>query len=116
MMKLTMTALATLAIAGCAAVTVPPTELASSEASIRGAEEMGANGLPPARLHLQLARDQTEEAKKMAADGDSRAPLVLARAQSDAELALGLAREAKVHAEAVRATEALAALHARANP
>lgn len=116
MMKPMMTSLAALAFAGCAAVTVPAAELASSEASIRGAEEMGASGVPPARLHLQLARDQTEEAKKMAASGDTRAVLVLARAESDAELALGLAREAKVHAEALRATEALAALHARANP
>jgi len=116
MMKLTMTSLAAFAIAGCAAVTIPPTEIATSEGSIRGAEEMGANGVPAARLHLQLARDQTEEAKRMAAGGNDRATLVLARAESDAELALGLAREAKVHTEALKATEALAALHARANP
>jgi hypothetical protein len=116
MMKQWMTALGALALAGCAAVEVPPAQLASSEGSIRGAEEMGANGVPPAKLHLQLARDQTEEAKKMAASGDERAVLVLARAEADAELALGMAREAKVHAEAQRATEALAALHARANP
>ena len=36
----------------------------------------------------------------MAADGDERAVLVLARADSDAELALGLAREAAVHGDA----------------
>ena len=69
-----------------------------------------------ARLHLQLARDQTDEAKKMAASGNDRAVLVLARAESDAELAVGLAREAKVHTDAVKATQDLAALHGRATP
>jgi len=116
MMKRLMTSLAAIGIAGCAAVVVPPAQLASSEGSIRGAEEMGANGVPPAKLHLQLARDQTEEAKRMAARGDERSVLVLARAEADAELALGMAREVKVHTEAVRATEALAALHNRATP
>jgi hypothetical protein len=40
----------------------------------------------------------------------------MARAESDAELALGLAREATVHIEAVRATEDLKAVRARGNP
>lgn len=116
MMRQLMIALATLGVAGCAAVHIPPRQLESSEASIRGAEEMGAQGTPNARLHLLLAREQSDAAKKMAADGDERAVLVLARAESDAELALGLAREASVHAEAVKAAAALAALNAPVNP
>src|SRR5205085_1180124 len=46
-----LAAVAALALAGCAAVVIPPAQLASAEASIRGAEEMGAEGLPAAKLH-----------------------------------------------------------------
>jgi hypothetical protein len=73
-------------------------------------------GVPAAKLHLQLAKDETETAQKMAAAGDQRSTLVMARAESDAELALGLAREATVHIEAVRATDDLKAVRARGNP
>jgi hypothetical protein len=72
--------------------------------------------VPEARLHLQLAKDQTETAKKMAANGEERSLLVLARAESDAELALGLAREVSVHAEAVRANDDLKAVRDRGTP
>jgi hypothetical protein len=108
--------LAVLGLAGCTTVQLPADRLGKSEASIRGAEEVGASGVPDAKLHLQLAKDQTVTAKKMAADGDKRATLVLARAESDAELALVLAREVSVHADAVRATEDLKAVRARVTP
>ncbi len=102
--------------ASCAAIQISPDRLEHSQASIRGAEELGANGVPQARLHLQLAKDQNEEAKKMAAKGDDRAELVLARAEADSELALGLAREAEVHGDATRAAEDLKALQSRGAP
>jgi len=108
-----MMSLAVLGLAGCTTVQMPADKLEHSEASIRGAEEVGASGVPAARLHLQLAKDQTETAKKMAANGEQRAVLVLARAESDAELALGLAREVSVHVDAVRATDDLKAVRDR---
>ena len=116
MMKKLMMSLAVFGLAGCATVQLPADRLQHSEASIRGAEEVGASGVPAAKLHLQLAKDQTETAKKMAAAGDKRALLVLARATSDAELAIGLAREVSVHVDAVRATEDLKAVRERGNP
>jgi hypothetical protein len=117
MMTKVMTSLAVLGLAGCATTTtIPPYQLDRSQASIRGAEEIGALSVPAAALHLQLAKDEMEEAQKMATHGDQRAPLVMARAQSDAELALVLAREVKVHADAVRAGEDLKAVRARSNP
>jgi len=116
MMKHLMTAVAVVSLAGCAAVQLAPDRLERSEASIRGAEEVGAANVPAAKLHLQLAKDQTVAAKKLAADGDERAPLVLSRAEADAELALVLAREATVHAAAVKATEELQAVQARGTP
>jgi len=107
MMKKVMMSLAVLGLAACTAVQIPADRLEKSQASIRGAEELGASGVPAAKLHLQLAKDQTDTAKKMAANGDNRALLVLARAESDSELAIGLAREVAIHADATRAAEDL---------
>ena len=116
MMTKVMTVFAALGLAGCATAPIPAYALDRSEASIRGAEEVGAAGVPAAALHLQLAKDETETAKKMATAGDERAMLVMARAESDAELALGLAREVTVHTDALKATEDLKAIRARGNP
>ena len=108
--------LSALALAGCATLQLPADRLQSSEASIRSAEEMGASAVPAARLHLQYAKDETAAAKKLAEEGDERALVMLAKADADAELALGLAREVKVHSEAERAAEDLKALRARPSP
>jgi hypothetical protein len=116
MMKKLMISLTVFGLAGCTAVQLPADRLEHSEASMRGAEEVGASGVPAAKLHLQLAKDQTQTAKQMAAAGDKRALLVLARAESDAELAIGLAREVSVHVDAVKATEDLKAVRERGNP
>ncbi|MBI5547653.1 MAG: DUF4398 domain-containing protein [Deltaproteobacteria bacterium] len=113
MLQRTPLFLAILALGGCTAIQIPPDRLARNEASIRGAEEVGAMGDPAARLHLQLAKDQTVAAQRLAGNGDNRALLVLARAESDAELALAMAREASVHADALRAAEDLKALQER---
>ena len=107
---------AVLAVAGCAAIQLPPDRLERNKATLSSAEEVGAMGVPQAKLHLQMAKDQTETAKRMAARGDQRAVLVLGRADSDAELALGMAREASVHADALRAAEDLKAVRARGAP
>jgi hypothetical protein len=112
----TVMTLVFLAVSGCAAIQIPPDRLEGNEASMRGAEELGASGVPAAKLHLQLAREQTISAKKLAADGDDRAVMMLARAQSDAELSLGLAREVSVHADAQRAADELKAVRARGTP
>ena len=116
MMKELMMSLAVLGLAGCTSLQLPADRLEHSEASIRGAEEVGASGVPAARLHLQLAKDQVDTAKKMAAAGQDRSVLVLARAESDAELAIGLAREVSVHADALRAAEDLKAVRDRGTP
>jgi hypothetical protein len=113
---ISLAGLALVGMAGCASVQIPADQLERSEASIRGAEETGADAVPAAKLHLQLAKDQTESAKKMAANGDERAVLVLARAESDGELALVLAREVAVHTSALQAMDDLKAVHARGTP
>ncbi len=112
-MKKTLLSLAVFAVSGCAAIQIPTDRLERNEASIRSAEGLGANSVPNARLHLQMAKDQTVVAKRMAEDGDERAILVLSRAEADAELALGMARETAVHSDALKAAEDLKVVQAR---
>lgn len=89
--------------AGCAHTQVPTEELANSKSAIRSAELAGAENVPPAALHLQYAREQMSWAQDMIQQGDSRrAALMLDRAESDAELALSLAREEPVRQDAQR--------------
>jgi len=92
--------------AGCASAPVPSDRVAASEASIRAAEEVGAPGVPPAALHLQLAREQVEVARELIRQHrNERARYMLLRAEADAELALSLAREHAVQADAQRALD-----------
>lgn len=76
----------------------------STAAAVRSASEVGAEKDPQATLHLKYAQDQSEDAKKLIANGDNkRAEMMLARARADAELALMLAR---AHTEETEATSA----------
>lgn len=80
---------------GCAGGTLPTEQLASAEASVRAAQELGAQNVPRAELHLRLAKEQVDRAHKLADDGDEdRAKMQLERARADAELAVALARQA----------------------
>ncbi len=104
--------LATLGLGlGCSSGPVPTDRLTSTGAAIRAANEVGAKGVPQAALHLKLAVDQLEHAKKLIDDKENdRAAMVLLRAEADAELAVALAREAQFSAEAQRAQEKLRSL------
>lgn len=83
---------------GCASTPVPTEQLASTEASVRAAQELGAARVPRAKLHLQLAQNQVARARQLSNDGDNdRAKVVLTRARADAELAVALTREAAVY-------------------
>ncbi len=86
--------------AGCAARAPVPTErFIASQASIRAAEEVGADMVPRADVHLRLAREQVERARRLSTEGTrDRARLMLMRAQADAELALAYAREERAEA------------------
>ena len=57
--------------------------------------------MPQASLHLQLAKEELENAKRLAAnDEKERAVSMLSRAEVDAELAVALSREDAEKAEA----------------
>ena len=105
-------AIAFVSLVKCASTTASSEHAAATtEAPIRAAEELGANKVPEAALHLQLAKDETEQAKQLVKDGNKRrAQTMLMRAQADAELALALAREAPTKAEAEKAAEQVKAL------
>lgn len=79
-------------VGGCASA--PPTQrIEASTSAIRAAQELGAERVPTAALHLQLAKEQSEHAKKLIEDGKhEEATLLLMRAEADADLAVALAR------------------------
>src|SRR3954470_18306377 len=105
-MRLVATAFV-LSLVACGGSIPPPSDrLATAEAASRSARELGADREPKAALHLKLAQEQIDSAKKLMADGDNkRADLVLQRASSDAELAVMLAKENNASAEAQKAKE-----------
>ena len=100
----------------CASVSPPTARLSDAEAAIRGASEVEANSVPRAALHVRLAQEQVDKAKRFMQDEQhDRADLALRRAEADAELAIALAREheMKTKATAARAkVEKLRAAHA----
>lgn len=87
----------------CATV---PLHTDDSTSAIRAAEEVGANQVPRASLHLQLAKESLAKATKLSENGDTaEARSLLMRAEADAELAVVLSREAAEKQEAVKAIE-----------
>ena len=106
---LSMIALAGLTAAACGGSYPQPTErLASTEAAIRSAKELGAQNDPQAALHVKLADEQVQTAKSLIRDDkNKRADLVLQRASSDAELAVMLTRERAAKTDADKARENL---------
>lgn len=94
------------ACVACATMSaVPNDRLAASQASLRGAQEAGAESDPQARLHLKMAADELALAQKAIAEQrNGEAALLLERSRADAELAVGLARKAQAEADAQQAT------------
>ncbi len=104
------------AMGGCASAYPPPTQrMAEAMATIRGAEEVGANNDPQGQLHLRLAQEELRNAKILADNGDNRrADFVLIRATADADFALAEAREATAIANAADAVKQASAMRTAA--
>lgn len=97
---------ASIALVACASSPVPADRLAKSTAAIRSAHEVGADRVPNAALHLKVANEELDLAKRLIKDGDNgRAEYVLLRAQVDADAALQLAREDQARVDAQRTME-----------
>lgn len=107
-MKLGMIIASSLAVvAGCGASYPAPTQhMADAQAAYRSAQELGADRLPAAQLHLKLAEEQIAKGKADLEDNENRrADFTFVRAKADAELALALAREQKAKVETQRAAQ-----------
>jgi regulator of protease activity HflC (stomatin/prohibitin superfamily) len=90
--------------AGCGSA--PPVNKEASTSAIRAAEEVGASKVPGASLYLQLAKEEMENARVLAAKGDKeQAESMLLRAQADGELAVALSRGETDKTEATQAIE-----------
>jgi pyridoxal biosynthesis lyase PdxS len=93
-MRKTLLGVIGLCAVGCASYPAPNEQVASSLASVRGAEEAGAMNVPEAALHVKLAQEQIEQAQALMKNDDNmRAEDLASRAFQDAELALAIARE-----------------------
>ena len=88
---------------GCGAQALKTDDSASA---IRAAEESGAAKVPRASLHLQLAKEEMDQAQKLAKAGEKdKATSDLTRAEADAELAVVLSHEQSEKNEAAQAVE-----------
>jgi hypothetical protein len=100
----------------CGGAAVPQEPLTAAQAAVKGAEVGGANEDPKAQLHLKLANEQIEKAKKLIADDENEeAARLIERAQADADLALALAEQGKALREAKDADEQLGKLKKKIN-
>jgi hypothetical protein len=90
--------------AGCA--TAPALQTEKTTSGIRAAEAIGASKVPQASLHLQMAKEELENARALATHNEKeRAISMLSRAEADAELAMALSRADSEKAEALGAME-----------
>jgi len=94
---------ATAIVAGCASA---PLRTEASTSGIRAAEEAGAAKVPQASLHLQIAKEELELARGLAARGEKeKAASMLLRAEDDAELAVVLSHGDAEKSDAMAAVE-----------
>jgi hypothetical protein len=95
-----------LAVACGAVVPVSTAQVAAVQATIHEAEQGGAPRLPLASIYLEMAKKEVAEAQRLNAQRSHEdALLTLDCARADAELALALAGEAALIAQADRAVE-----------
>ena len=91
-------------IAGCSSG--PAINKEPSTSAISAAEESGASTIPSASLYLQLAKEELDNAQRIATKGDKeQAQSLLLRAQADGELAVVLSRGDADKKEATQAVE-----------
>jgi hypothetical protein len=101
-------------LSACGGAPPPPPTLANAEASIRAAHELGAQSDPQGALHLSLAQEEVDKAKKLYADKDPKnGDLALARAAADADLALAEAKEAQSRAQTQQVVDQVKLLKAQ---
>jgi len=87
---------------------IPNDQFAAAQKDVGRAQEGGAQNVPDAKLHLQLAQENLQKAKEQMDKDNKRAASLISRASAEAELALALAKESQARSEASEATDKLA--------
>jgi hypothetical protein len=78
----------------CAASIPPPNDLwAAAQADVGRAQSAGAAQTPDAKLHLQLAQEELQNARRLIGSDNWRATTLTELARVDARLALSLAKD-----------------------
>ena len=91
---------------------VPSLGAEDSSGAIRAAEEVGAAHNPEAALHLELAKEQFEHARKLTTEEERpMSTRLLLRARADADLSLALTREGTEKLEAQAALDKVKTLN-----
>ena len=89
-----------LSLTACASGPSVQPQLTQTAGAVRAAEEVGAQQLPPAALHLKLAHENLDHGKALAEeDENEEARRALERASIDAELAIALVKEDRAQKE-----------------
>ena len=90
----------------CAGSAPPPSDQwTAAETAIGRAQAGGAPGVPEAKLHLQLALEDLQRAKQATGSDNRRARTLLQVADTEAHLALSLAKKARADDQARTAEE-----------
>jgi hypothetical protein len=88
-----ITLLLLLGSAACGGSLPPPNdEWSAAQAEVARAEGGGSEGVPDAKLHVQLAQEDLTKAKGMMDQDNRRAASLIALAKAEAQLALSLAK------------------------
>jgi hypothetical protein len=86
---------------GCAASIPPPNDAwAAAQADVGRAQAAGAPEVPNAKLHLQLAQEDLQEARHLIGTDNDRAASLCGVASSEAQLAFAMAKQARAENEA----------------
>lgn len=92
--------------AACASAPPPATRMASAEASVQTARDLGAEQVPSAHSQLRLAVSEIQKAREMSKKNDNdEADSMLQRASADADLAIALTNEDNARNQAQRAMD-----------
>jgi hypothetical protein len=95
-------------LSGCGSSVPPPNDAwAAAQTAIGRAQAGGSDGVPDAKLQLQLAVEDLRHAKSLIGVDNARATTLCAVSNSEAQLALSLANQAKADADAKAAEDAL---------
>jgi Domain of unknown function (DUF4398) len=86
----------------------PNDQFAAAQKDVGRAQEGGAQAVPDAKLHLQLATESLSKAKELMDKDNKRAASLISRASAEAELALALAKATTAKADAQEASDKLA--------